>query len=350
MRVDDALGVAGRAAGELDQRRLLSCRAARSASRRSGRRASRPSGPRGRRAAARAASPSPATTSSSTAPSESSASSCRQQVGARDQDADLGLDDHALEQDAAGVGVERDGDAARGLRAVERREELDLVAQEQADVAPRPMSAASACATRLTPAAPRRTSAARCPRRPATACRGARAPARAARAASCARLDGKRVATARAGALALVELDHGLLEERVHALLVPVGGEQQRGRLDGAGEPGRGDALVDVVLGAAHRDRRVGGDLPCERRAPSRGGRRAGRAPARGRSGTPSAASMVSPVVASRRAHAGPICAGALSTPKPGIRPIVALLEGELRVLGGERPCHRQRVSSVPPP
>ena len=48
-------------------------------------------------------------------------------------------------------------------------------------------------------------------------------------------------------------------------------------------------------------------------------------------------------VVASRRAHAGPICAGALRTPKPGIRPIVASLKANLafseamRHVAGER-------------
>ena len=59
----------------------------------------------------------------------------RQHVLTGDEDLEVGLLDDPLEQDAAGVGVERDGDAAGRLRAVERGEELDLVAQQQADVA-----------------------------------------------------------------------------------------------------------------------------------------------------------------------------------------------------------------------
>ena len=43
--------------------------------------------------------------------------------------------DHALEQQPAGVGVQRHGHAAGRQRAVEGRKELDLVAHEEADVA-----------------------------------------------------------------------------------------------------------------------------------------------------------------------------------------------------------------------
>ena len=58
---------------------------------------------------------------------------------------------------------------------------------------------------------------------------------------------------------------------------------------------------------------------------------------------------MVSPVVASRRAHAGPIWAGALRTPKPGISPIVASLNANFARSDAIAMSHA-RVSSVPPP
>ena len=134
VRVDDALGVAGRAARELDDRDVAGVRElgggrvgaafeplvhgdhARPVDLAFGVVRRRP----------RSARP---------APRPSSSLERRQHVLARDEDLEVGLLDHPLQQHAAGVGVERHGDASGRLRAVERGEELDLVAQEEADVA-----------------------------------------------------------------------------------------------------------------------------------------------------------------------------------------------------------------------
>ena len=158
----------------------------------------------------------------------------RQQVLAGDEDLQVGLLDHSLQEDAAGVGVERDGDAARRLRAVERGEELDLVAQEEADVA----RASEVVEQRVGEAVGLLLGLLE-----RQAAVGEVQPGLVRPLLDLGLQDVQHRALldreaarerARAWALALVELDHARLEERVDALLVAVGGEQQRGGLDGA--------------------------------------------------------------------------------------------------------------------
>ena len=56
------------------------------------------------------------------------------QVGADDERLGVAMLEHRLQERAPAVGVQRDADAAPHLRAVEGGQELELVAEQQADV------------------------------------------------------------------------------------------------------------------------------------------------------------------------------------------------------------------------